>query len=108
MIWTISPVPVASFVFTAISLPLQRFGARSDLQHLFGDARLTCFVRREDQVADKVIRRVGRVAHRDHLRGPLRGLRLEDRLKDRQLDESREDVVHHPLWYVYYRVGERG
>src|SRR2546428_10995414 len=103
MICTIFPASlaffwVASFVAMAMFLPLtEGLGPRCDLEHLFGDARLTCFVRGEREVVDEVAGRVRCVAHRDHLRRERGRLRFENGLEDRNFDESRDDLVQDRL-----------
>src|SRR3954470_10060586 len=114
MICTTVPTLLSAFarelVFVAMAIFLslrERFGAGSDLQHFLGDARLPRLVRGERELADEVASGVGRVAHRDHLRGELRGLRFEDRLIDRDLHEPRKDRVEHGLGIWLEEVLER-
>src|SRR5439155_18630209 len=66
----------------------ERFGARSDLEHFFGDAALPGLVRSERVVLDQLRGVVRRVAHRDHSRGLLgRGV-VKRRLVDGELHQS--------------------
>src|SRR5579884_4433041 len=101
--WTTFPVArvvgvaVALMVFLRMVLTCECFGAADDLQDLLGDRGLSRFVHLDRVLIDQLLGVVGGVVHRDELRRVERGVRLEHRRVQRELEVLRQQAPEHEL-----------
>src|SRR3954447_15386340 len=92
-------VGAATAILCLLLLPRSgRFGPGRDLDHLARDVRLANLVVGEGQVLDELLRVLGGVLHRHHLRRVEARRQLERRLEDACRDVARHELLEDCGW----------